>query len=240
MIIQPHPNLSIYIGNASDNLHHKTYLTTNYHHLLDHKPWAQLRTQLPISELLFAQQQHTTTGIIIEKQNQIAPFKPVADYLITAMPGIGIGVMTGDCLPIIIYDSERHIVAAVHAGWRGSVQNIAITALHAMQQQYGTKLNEIKIIFGPSIGACCYVVGDELITQVEQHPYGRATLTQQGNDCMFNLQKFNQLQLQTYGVRSEAISMAYVSCTFCQTAYCSARRDKSAACRQMTIALLHE
>jgi YfiH family protein len=240
MIIQPHTNLSIYIGNASDNLHHETYLNTTYDSLLNHEPWSKLRTQLPINELLFAQQQHTATGIIIDRQQQIVPFKPVADYLITAMPGIGIGIMTGDCLPIIIYDRGHHVVAAVHAGWRGSVQNIAITALRSMQQQFGTQLNDIKIIFGPSIGACCYVVGQELITQVEQHPYGHATLTQRATDTMFDVQQFNQLQLETYGVPAEAISIDYTSCTFCQTAYCSARRDKSSACRQMTIALLHD
>jgi YfiH family protein len=240
MIINPHPKLSLYIGNAGDNLYHQTYLTTSYDNLLDHEPWSKLRTQLPIKELQFAQQQHTATGISIDRQQQIIPFTTVADYLVTAIPGIGIGVMTGDCLPIIIYDQTHHIVAAVHAGWRGSVQKIALHALDAMQHHYGTQLDDIAVIFGPAIGACCYVVGDELITQVEQHPYGSATLQRQATRIMFDLKKFNQLQLETYGVNAAAISTAYAVCTYCQTAYCSARRDKTSACRQMTIALLHE
>lgn len=240
MIIQPHPRLSLYIGNANDNLHQQTYLNNNYDNLLDHAPWNHIRTQLPMNELLFARQEHTATGIIIEQQYQFVPFKPVGDYLITAISGIGIGIMTGDCLPIIIYDHVHHVVAAVHAGWRGSVQSIAITALRAMQQHYGTQLTDIKIIFGPSIGACCYVVGEELITRVEQHPYGHAALSQQGTNIVFDLLKFNQLQLEAYGVAADTFSMKYVSCTFCQNAYCSARRDKAAACRQMTIALLYE
>jgi purine-nucleoside/S-methyl-5'-thioadenosine phosphorylase / adenosine deaminase len=87
------------------------------------------------------------------------------DASATNRPGLLLGVQTADCVPILLVDPKKHAVAAVHAGWRGTLARIVVKAIGQMQMQFKTKPADLLAAIGPSIGGCCYEVGTEVATQ---------------------------------------------------------------------------
>lgn len=85
------------------------------------------------------------------------------DALITRTPGLLLAVQTADCVPILLADPKHRAVAAVHAGWRGTVKRIAAKTLGRMQMLYGTRPADVLAALGPAIGQCCYEVGPEVV-----------------------------------------------------------------------------
>ena len=87
---------------------------------------------------------------------------PKADALITGTRGLLLGVQTADCVPILLADTRRRVVAAVHAGWRGTLARIAVKTLGRMTMEFGTRARDVSAAIGPAIGRCCYEVGPEV------------------------------------------------------------------------------
>jgi purine-nucleoside/S-methyl-5'-thioadenosine phosphorylase / adenosine deaminase len=87
---------------------------------------------------------------------------PKADALITSTPGLLLGVQTADCVPILLADTRRRVVAAIHAGWRGTLARIAVKTLGRMRMEFGTRPRDVVAAIGPAIGRCCYEVGPEV------------------------------------------------------------------------------
>jgi hypothetical protein len=87
---------------------------------------------------------------------------PKADALITSVPGLLLGVQTADCVPILLADKRQHVVAAIHAGWRGTLARIAVKTLGRMTMEFGTRPRDVVAALGPAIGRCCYEVGPEV------------------------------------------------------------------------------
>ncbi len=87
---------------------------------------------------------------------------PKADALITATRGLLIGVQTADCVPILLADTRRRVVAAIHAGWRGTLARIVVKTLGRMQMEFGTRPRDVVAAVGPAIGQSCYEVGPEV------------------------------------------------------------------------------
>ena len=92
----------------------------------------------------------------------LCPEPPKADAIITATPGLLLGVQTADCVPILLADTRRHAVAAIHAGWRGTLARIAVKTLGRMRMEFGTHPRDVVAALGPAIGRCCYEVGPEV------------------------------------------------------------------------------
>ena len=92
-----------------------------------------------------------------------APKEPAkADAAITAEPGLLLTVQTADCVPILLADRKNRVIAAVHAGWRGTLARIAEKALGRMRFEFGTRPEDVIAALGPAIGRCCYEVGPEV------------------------------------------------------------------------------
>lgn len=87
---------------------------------------------------------------------------PKADALITGTPGLLLGAQTADCVPILLADSKRRVVAAIHAGWRGTLARIAVKTLGRMRMEFGSRPGDVTAALGPAIGRCCYEVGPEV------------------------------------------------------------------------------
>ena len=84
------------------------------------------------------------------------------DALVTDVPGVAIGARTADCIPVLMYDPVRRVVAAVHSGWKGTVLKIAAKVLAVMASKYGTRAADIISVIGPGIGPDSFQVGPEV------------------------------------------------------------------------------
>lgn len=87
------------------------------------------------------------------------------DASLTATPGLLLGVQTADCVPILLVDTRRRAVAAIHAGWRGTLARIAEKTVGRLRYEFGTKPSDLLAAIGPSIGPCCYDVSTDLVTR---------------------------------------------------------------------------
>jgi YfiH family protein len=87
------------------------------------------------------------------------------DSLITNTPGVSLVIRTADCVPILIADPDNRAIAAVHAGWRGTVQQILPETIRVMSDRFGSRPQDLAIAIGPAIGECCYEVGPEVAEQ---------------------------------------------------------------------------
>ena len=142
--------------------------------------------------------------------------------MISNSPGIGLAIRTADCLPILIADPKKRAVAAIHAGWRGVVSEIAPKAINAMSRQFDSKPEDLVIAIGPGIGACCFEVGPEVAVQFGMA--GRTKIDLIGTLCR---------QLGRNGVSTRQISAAGL-CTYCDAQlFESYRRDREAAGRMV-------
>lgn len=97
---------------------------------------------------------------------------PEADAAITREPRTAVAVVAADCVPILLADPATGAVGAVHAGWRGTAANVSGAAIDAMRREFGVDPPNLVAAIGPSIGACCYGVGAELVTAFTEagHP----------------------------------------------------------------------
>jgi YfiH family protein len=89
------------------------------------------------------------------------------DGLVTATPGLLLGIQTADCLPIILCDPKRRAVGVFHAGWRGTVKRIVEKGVGEMRRWFGSRPRDLKAAIGPGIQSCCYAVGGEVREQFE-------------------------------------------------------------------------
>jgi polyphenol oxidase len=142
------------------------------------------------------------------------------DALVTATPGVRIGVRTADCVPILLADPERKVVSAVHAGWRGTVARVTQRAIESMQKRFASKPEEIHAAVGPCIGACCFEVGPEVAAEFQPWFADASSLTR------INLVEVNVNQLEKSGVLLRHIDISEM-CTVCDPAqFESFRRDR--------------
>jgi YfiH family protein len=142
------------------------------------------------------------------------------DALLEDAIGSVIAVKTADCIPILLIDERQRAVAAIHAGWRGTVAHIVEGAMEAMAQRFGTAPADLHAAIGPGIGKCCYEVGPEVAAEFGEH--GRAHI---------DLPEANRRQLIDAGVTPERIYASNL-CTKCRPEeFHSFRRDKEAAGR---------
>ena len=101
------------------------------------------------------------------------PAKLRGDALITATPGVALAVSTADCLPVLLADPENRVVAAIHAGWRGTLKRITQKAVGLMHARFGSNPAKLLAAFGPGIQVCCYEVGMEVVDEFRsQFSYG--------------------------------------------------------------------
>src|ERR1700733_15903818 len=115
-LLHNHPRFKIYFGDAIDEIYPALYtgsaIAEELYQKLQH-----IKQELAFSELIFLKQTHSTQGYLIN--TPFAPFSKEGDYLITALAGVGIGIMAGDCLPILFFYPITNTAAISHAGWRG-------------------------------------------------------------------------------------------------------------------------
>lgn len=151
------------------------------------------------------------------------------DGLVTNARGMLVGVRTADCVPILIVDERTRAVASVHAGWRGTAENIVAAAVRELIGRFGSKAEDLHAAVGPSIGPCCYEVGFDVARRFDTGEPERDTPEASRN---IDLPGINERQLQNAGVTDVWVAR---ECTFCELAkYYSFRREKKHAGRMLS------
>jgi YfiH family protein len=150
------------------------------------------------------------------------------DALVSNECGVLAGVKTADCVPILIGDPNTGAFAAVHAGWRGTLAEIATKVLGRMTREYKTKPQDVLVAIGPAAGACCYEVGTDVINAFRNSFPNQDlfTETREGH-AYIDLLNANRAQLISAGVDPEKTNIAPL-CTMCRTdLFFSYRREKN-------------
>ncbi|GAB6275421.1 MAG: peptidoglycan editing factor PgeF [Peptococcaceae bacterium] len=152
----------------------------------------------------------------------------IADAMVTNVPDVCLMVLQADCVPVLLFDPQKKVIGAAHAGWKGTFQMVAQKAAREMQEKFGCLTQDIMAGIGPSIGPCCYEVGPEVIAQAknifrEKKGYiGKETPEGKG---YFNLWEANKIQLIQMGIPVRNIEVAG-TCTSCyHNLFFSARRQ---------------
>ena len=152
------------------------------------------------------------------------------DALITQESSTCISVSTADCVPLLYYDAEHKAIAAVHAGWRGTLSRIGSITLQAMQELYGTEPSDLKVIIGPSISLDSFEVGQEVYDAFHEAGFPMGEIAKlmatngSGEKWHIDLWKANTLLLESEGVLPDSIYVSGI-CTYQNyEEYFSARR----------------
>jgi YfiH family protein len=154
------------------------------------------------------------------------------DALITNVKGIVLTILTADCVPVLLYDNEKKVVAAVHAGWKGTKANIVAKTVLKMKEIYACNPENIVAAVAPSIGSCCYEVGEDVAKHFFDILKG---VTKREDKYMLDLPYINKYQLLESGLKEEHIEMSNV-CTACDfERYFSYRKEKGCSGRFMSI-----
>ncbi|HXI43097.1 MAG TPA: peptidoglycan editing factor PgeF [Bryobacteraceae bacterium] len=153
------------------------------------------------------------------------------DALVTNTPGMLVAVKTADCIPILIVDERTHSAAAVHAGWRGTVKNIAAQAIAEMEKKFGSGVEDLHAAIGPGIGKCCYEVGPDVAAQFNSYDYSLRNCT---HSVHLDLAASNRRQIEACGLTPDRIYVAGL-CTKCNGEFHSYRRDKERAGRMLSV-----
>ena len=174
-----------------------------------------------LSRVVMANQVHsdivrTVTGADIKRALfDREPYE--ADGLVTDLPGVALVVFGADCLPILFYDPVRRVIAAVHAGWRGTVSGIAERAVEKMAF-YGCRPEEILAAIGPGISRCCFETHEDVPNAmtsalgVQATPYIEPI---ENGKFRVDLKGINAMRLTRAGLRPEHIAVTG-DCTACQ------------------------
>ncbi len=178
-------------------------------------------------QLIFPRQVHGIRIAILDGPVN-GPDIPGTDALITNRQGLCICVQTADCVPILIYDPRKQVIAAVHSGWRGTVNKITAKTIHSMELHFDSEPEDLIAGIGPSIHHHVYEVGQDVIALVrENFPDFRALLKPSVREgrAFFDLWKANKSLMTASGVKEENIEIMGLCSWSHESLFYSARRD---------------
>jgi len=157
---------------------------------------------------------------------------PDTDGLMTDKKGLPLMILTADCLSVFIYDPKKPAVALLHAGWRGTLKNIASEGVKALQEKFGSSPQRLFVGFGPSIRSCCFEVEKDFNTDF---PFG--LVVRDGRTYM-DIALMNKQQLINCGVQEKNIFDPEI-CTFSQNQdYFSFRKEGDKSGRMISVIML--
>jgi YfiH family protein len=172
---------------------------------------------IPLNSLTTAKQIHDDSVKVVSEESRgkgSIDFDGAingTDAMVTDVPNTCLMVLLADCVPLLLYDPSNKAIGVVHAGWKGTLQFIAKATIRTMEEHFGSSLRDILVGIGPSIGPCCYQVGEEVVSQAEQvlgttqHIIRNRSADGKG---YLDLWKANLEQLLAAGIPEENIEMA--------------------------------
>lgn len=175
----------------------------------------------------------TAEDLVAAGRTAPAATPPEADGVATAMRGVALGVVTADCVPVLLLARRAGIVAAVHAGWRGTAAGVLEATVLRLQERFAVEPSALEACLGPAIGPCCYRVGPEVRNAFTRRTGGRTDSAWRpaGTTLRLDLRCAAACLLREAGVAAiECVG----PCTACTPVFASYRRDGGSAGRQLS------
>ena len=197
-----------------------------------------LRKQFPNMQFIVANQTHSANIKIIQNSptlgwESLDNAIENCDALISNQTKIMLTILTADCVPILLFDPINKVIGAVHAGWKGTQQEILFKTVKKMEEVFQSNPRNIVAGIAPSIGKCCYEV-DWNVAQ-HFHAINDAYEEKEGNKYMLDLPHINKIQLLKAGLNEENIEHSKV-CTACEVnKYFSYRKEQGCSGRFMSM-----
>lgn len=188
------------------------------------------REDFPSSGQLVTVKQVHGGEVVASEDVLTAAAEVSADGLTVTKPGLTAAIRTADCVPLLLVDEHARWAAVVHAGWRGTVAGIASVAVRCAEE-FGVSPRRLRAAIGPSIGPCCYEVGDEVAARFEE---AGLDVDNSAAKPRLDLRAINRALLIRAGVASARIQLCG-PCTRCRRdLYWSFRADGDRAGRQLS------
>lgn len=165
------------VGEAADHFFTSRPLQLRGENGQEARDWARVAASIGVApgRLLRLRQVHGNRVVVGRRDNGLPASSeprrgddgdsrwPDADIIVSDDPDVAVAVQVADCVPLLIADRRTGAVAAAHAGWRGTTLNVAGTTVAALAREFGSRPPDLVVAHGPSIGPCCYIVGEELL-----------------------------------------------------------------------------
>ncbi|MBN1448848.1 MAG: peptidoglycan editing factor PgeF [Bacteroidetes bacterium] len=190
------------------------------------------RLDLDPEDLAFMNQVH---GATIREISEPGVYDDT-DALITRQPGIGLTVRTADCVPVMLYAPADNLIAAVHAGWRGTAERITQKTAETLVRDFRAEAESIYAFVGAAAAGCCYEVGEEVAALF---PEGFILRQENGNPHL-DLKGLNRQQLEAAGIPADNIEVSELCSIHEETLLHSYRRDGKRSGRMLTTIVLCE
>lgn len=184
-----------------------------------------------LDDAVFCQQTHSDNILFVKRSDAGRGSQSFesgvldTDALVTKETGIALNILVADCVPILIYDFDQKVAAAVHAGWRGTVKFILQKTISEIINRYGSDPKNIHAVIGPSIGPECFEVQKDVVEKFEQAGLVEFVTVQNGHTYI-DLWSANKQQLLKSSVPEENIEVLEI-CNHCEDNLFSFRRDKT-------------
>jgi YfiH family protein len=215
----------------------------------------------PSTQLATLRQIHSTSVLLVGLEDSGLADPCKGDGMMTAEPGILLAIQTADCIPVLVADTRKKVVAAFHAGWRGTVKRIVENGIGKMRVHFRSRPEDLIAAIGPGIAACCYAVGEEVHNEFfsqfnyagelfhevsdsdpvrQKYPLLFLTARPPGHSntgpaLHLDLMEANRRQLIDAGLRGEAVAVIG-DCTRCQNnRYFSYRAEHGLTGRMLSV-----
>ena len=240
-ILRKHPEVYAFSTYRQGGVSTGAYASLNCTPYVGDDPQCVLRNQqilaeaLPCrpQELVIPWQNHGTQSLAIDEAYLAATpderhrMLQGVDALMTSLPGVCLCISTADCIPILLYDHTHRVIAAVHAGWRGTVSMIVLHTLRRMHELYDTEGEDLSACIGPGISCYAFEVGTEVADAFHKAGYtldGIIYYDPTRNKNHIDLPRANAIQLEQFGLLDSQIEDCRI-CTYSQCEdFFSARR----------------
>jgi YfiH family protein len=174
---------------------------------------------IPIDNFLTLNQVHGYDIFVIKPYGDYYPEDGLLNYdaIVTSRDNLAICIKTADCVPLFIVDRTKKIIAAVHAGWKGTALEITSKVIRLLLEQYGSSPHDILATIGPSIGPCCFELDTLSAKAFMKHHHAKTFLfvSTKPNKWIVDLPEANRRQILHHGIPEENIEVARL-CTCCR------------------------
>ncbi len=208
-----------------------------------HRQWLLENLNIDSKELFFVKQVHGDRVFVLDDPQKSADQveREEADALITHLTEKPIAVLTADCVPVILYDPEKHVAGAIHAGRKGTQKSIVSKTISMLSKAYGSNPQDVVMALGPAIGGCCYEVDEPCVEPFRQNYRGWEGFVTANSRSRFmlDLLKANAMDAERAGISKENIHRSG-ECTSCNNDRWFSYRREGTTGRIVSLAMLRK